>query len=134
MYLNTVPFGSNAHGINVASKTFFGKKPSDLNINEAALLIGIVKGTYLYSPVYNPNNALARRNVVLSQMAKYGYINSNTFDSLKVQPIDMDKYAVENHNKGQATYFREVIRGLLFSWAKEIIMIYTEKALKFIPR
>jgi penicillin-binding protein 1A len=119
MYLNTVPFGSNAHGIDAAAKTFFGKKPSELDINEAALLVGIVKGTFIYSPVYNPNNALNRRNVVLSQMAKYGYLTDATFDSLKVKPIDMAKYAVENQNKGQATYFREVIRGFLYKWAKD---------------
>jgi penicillin-binding protein 1A len=118
MYLNTVPFGSNAYGISTAAKTFFGKKASDLTTEEAALLVGIVKGTSYYSPVYHPNRALERRNVVLSQMVKYGYLSSDKYSELKTKPIDMAKYAVENNNKGSAPYFREVIRGFLYKWAK----------------
>jgi penicillin-binding protein 1A len=127
MYLNTVPFGSNAYGIKTAAKTFFGKKPSELDVEEAALLIGIVKGTSFYSPIYHPNRALERRNVVLSQMVKYGYLSGNKYNTLKVKPLDMAKYAVENQNKGSAPYFREVIRGLIFKWAKDRgIDLYTE--------
>jgi penicillin-binding protein 1A len=127
MYLNTVPFGSNAYGINTAAKTFFGKKPADLTTEEAALLIGIVKGTSYFSPVQHPSRALARRNVVLSQMVKYGYLSEVKYEQLRTKPIDMTKYAVENHNKGSAPYFREVIRGLLFKWAKDRgIDLYTE--------
>jgi penicillin-binding protein 1A len=118
MYLNTVPFGSNAYGINTAAKTFFGKKPAELTTEEAALLVGIVKGTSYYSPVYHPNRALERRNVVLSQMVKYGYLTTDKYNDLKARPIDMTKYAVENQNKGSAPYFREVIRGFLYKWAK----------------
>lgn len=118
MYLNTVPFGSNAYGVKTAAKTFFGKTPSDIRVEEAAMLIGIVKGTSYYSPIHHPNRALARRNVVLSQMVKYGYLSENKYSDLKTQPLDMTKYAVENHNKGSAPYFREVIRGFLYKWAK----------------
>ncbi|HET8861179.1 penicillin-binding protein 1A [Marivirga sp.] len=118
MYLNTFEFGSNAFGIKTASQTFFNTTPDKLTIPEAAVLVGLCKNPNLYSPVYEPENAFGRRNTVLSQMNKYGYINDQQYDSLSSKPIELD-YDVINHNDGLATYFRSVILWDLLAWSKE---------------
>jgi len=118
MYLNTSEFGSNAFGIKTAAKTFFNKEPNELNIQESATLVGLFKAPSYYSPVFNPENSLGRRNVVLSQMEKYGYINQSQFDSIRQLPIELE-YSVASHNRGLATYFREVVRADLMKWARE---------------
>ncbi|MDR3286916.1 MAG: transglycosylase domain-containing protein [Prevotellaceae bacterium] len=110
MYLNTVPFGSNAFGISAASQTFFKKNPSDLNIQEAAVLIGLVNGPTMYSPVRNPERALQRRNHVISQMCKYGFLSETESDSIKKLAVDMSKYSQQDHNSGLAPYFREMLK------------------------
>ncbi|MDF2454310.1 MAG: putative bifunctional family b-glycosyltransferase/PBP transpeptidase candidate murein, partial [Cytophagaceae bacterium] len=74
MYLNTVHFGSNAYGVQVASKTFFNTTPNKLKLHEAALLVGVLKGPSIFSPILNPDTSLSRRNTVLDQMQKYKYI------------------------------------------------------------
>lgn len=109
MYLNTVEFGSNAYGIKSAAHTFFNKKPHQLNIQEAAVLVGLVKGPTIYSPRRNPENALARRNLVLDRMATSGAISRHVRDSLAALPIRLDFRPV-SHNDGSATYFREMLR------------------------
>ena len=118
MYLNTVDFGSNAFGIKVASQTFFNKTPNELNVHEAALLSGIVQAPSRLSPVRNPENALERRNVVISQMEKYGFLTQVQADSFMAKPLDL-VYNVENHNQGPAPYFRSVIKDFLHSWTRE---------------
>jgi penicillin-binding protein 1A len=119
MYLNTVSFGSQTWGIKSASKTFFNKEPIDLNIQEAATLVGILKAITRYSPYLNPENSINRRNVVLSQMHKYGFIETSTaFDSITALPIELD-YKVESHNRGLARYFREFLRMELKGWCQE---------------
>ncbi|MCC5937737.1 MAG: transglycosylase domain-containing protein [Lunatimonas sp.] len=118
MYLNTSDFGSNAYGIKTASKTFFNKEPNDLAVQEAATLVGLFKAPSYYSPVFNPENSLRRRNTVLAQMEKYGYLSRTEFDSLSKLPIELE-YRVENHNEGMATYFREVVKADLLRWARE---------------
>ncbi|MDR1551983.1 MAG: transglycosylase domain-containing protein [Prevotellaceae bacterium] len=110
MYFNTVPFGSNAFGIRAASQTFFKKDPANLNIQEAAVLVGLVNGPTMYSPVRNPERALKRRNHVISQMCKYGYISETESDSIKNIPIDISKYSQQDHNSGLAPYFREMLK------------------------
>lgn len=115
MYLNTVDFGSNAYGIKAASKTFFGKEPKDLDYEEAAVLVGLQKAVTYYNPFFNPNNSLARRNVVLGQLYKYDFINRIQYDSLVSKPI-MLNYEVENQNTGLAPYFRSVIADYLRKW------------------
>lgn len=115
MYLNTVDFGSNSFGIKSAAKTFFNKSPEELKVEEAAVLVGLLKAPTYYSPVRNPANALKRRNVVLSQMNKYGYLTKEQYDSLKVLPIKLN-YSPEDHTSGLATYFREVLRDELKKW------------------
>ncbi|MFD2034151.1 penicillin-binding protein 1A [Belliella marina] len=118
LYLNTSEFGSNAYGIKTAAKTFFDKTPNDLNLQEAAVLVGLFKAPTYYSPVFNPENSLRRRNTVLSQMERYDFLTKAQYDSLKVLPIELD-YNVQNHNQGQAQYFREVLKADLIKWTKE---------------
>ena len=118
MYLNTVAFGHNAFGIRSAASTFFDKKPSEMNIEECALMAGVVNAPTRFSPVRNPNNALNRRNLVLKKMAENGYITDAECDSISQIPIDMSHFSVKDHNSGQATYFREFLRGELNEWAK----------------
>ena len=109
MYLNTVEFGSNAYGIKSAAATFFNKLPHELNIQEAAILVGVVNAPTRYSPVRNPERALARRNLVLSRMASAGAITRRQCDSLSALPIILN-YKPISHNEGHATYFREMLR------------------------
>jgi penicillin-binding protein 1A len=118
MYLNTFEFGSNAFGIKTASQTFFNTTPDKLTIPEAAVLVGLCKNPNLFSPVYEPENAFHRRNVVLNQMRKYGYIDNVAYDTISSKPIELD-YDVENHNDGLATYFRGVILWDLLAWSKQ---------------
>lgn len=109
LYLNTVPFSDNVFGVKVAAQRFFSKSPENLNIEEAAVLVGILKATTYYHPVNHPERALTRRNTVLGQMQKYGYIKEVEFDSLKLLPLNLN-YSMENNNQGLATYFREHLR------------------------
>jgi penicillin-binding protein 1A len=109
LYLNTVSFSENIYGIKVASQRFFNKSPQDLKREEAAVLIGMLKATTYYSPVRFPDRAEQRRNVVLGQMARYGYIDEAERDSLQALPLGV-KYYAEGHDQGMATYFREQLR------------------------
>src|SRR5574343_356419 len=104
MYFNTVDFGSNSYGIKTAANTYFNKTPKDLSIDEAALLVGILKGTTVYSPIRNPERSKARRNVVLAQMEKYKFITED--ELIEAQEKDLNlKFTSNDHNLGQATYF-----------------------------
>ena len=118
MYLNTVAFGHNAYGIRSAAKTFFDKTPKEMNIEECALMAGVVNAPTRYSPVRNPERSLSRRNLVLKKMAENGYITQAECDSISLIPIDMSRFGVMDHNSGQATYFREFLRGQLTEWAQ----------------
>ena len=118
MYLNTVPFGHNAYGIRSAASTFFDKKPKDMNIEECALMAGVVNAPTRYSPVRNPESSLQRRNLVLKKMTENGFITQTECDSISLIPIDMSHFSIRDHNSGQATYFREFLRGELTEWSK----------------
>jgi penicillin-binding protein 1A len=118
MYLNTVDFGSNSFGIKVAAKTFFGTSPDSLKTEEAAVLIGLLKAPTSYSPRFNPENSLRRRNVVLAQMAKYRVIQQRMADSLTALPLVLN-YKVENHYDGPATYFRGAVSEYVKKWCAE---------------
>ena len=109
MYLNTVEYGSNAYGIKSAAATFFGKTPSELNLQEAAVLVGVVNAPTRYSPRRNPENALKRRNTVLRRIQTAGGITKEECDSLSALPIILN-YQPISHNYGRATYFREMLR------------------------
>ena len=118
MYLNTVEFGGNAFGIRSASKTFFGKQPSELEQNEAALLVGMLKGITKFNPIRNAEKALSRRNTVLEQMNKYDFISDAAYDTLSKKPIVLN-YQEEDHNEGLAPYFREHLRMELLQWCED---------------
>ena len=118
MYLNTVAFGHNAFGIRAAASTFFDKTPKDMNIEECALMAGVVNAPTRYSPVRNPEQSISRRNLVLKKMAENGFITQAECDSISLIPIDMSHFSIRDHNSGQATYFREFLRGELTEWAK----------------
>ncbi len=115
MYLNTVDFGYNAFGIKSAAKTYFNKPAQQLNVNEAAVLIGLLKGTSIYSPIKNPENALARRNTVITQMVKYDFVESVKGEKFKKLPLKLD-FRKQSHTTGLATYFRENLRQELIRW------------------
>ncbi len=116
MYLNTVTFGNNSYGIKTAAKTYFAKTPSELEVQEAAMLVGMLKAPSWYNPVRNHDRALKRRNVVLNQMKKYGYLEENECDSIKKLPLDVSHFKLQDHNQGIATYFREYLRGKMKKW------------------
>jgi len=118
MYLNTVSYGHSAYGIRSAAQTFFDKTPKDLTIEESALMAGVVNAPTRFSPVRNPERSKQRRDLVLSQMVKYGYLTQQEYDSISQIPIDMSHFSVMDHNSGQATYLREFLRGELTEWAK----------------
>ncbi len=109
MYLNSIFFGSGAYGIKAASETFFGKEPSDLCVEEAALLVGMVNKPTRYNPVLNPERSLERRNFVIGQMEKNGYLSEAQRDSIQAIPINLN-YQVLDHNAGLAPYFRDMLR------------------------
>ncbi len=119
MYLNTVAYGSNSFGIKAASRTFFSSTPDSLNIQQAALMVGVVNAPTYYSPVRNPKRSLKRRNLVLSQMKRYGFISEQVYDSVSKIPLDMSKFGVFDHTQGQARYFREFLRSELKAWCKK---------------
>jgi penicillin-binding protein 1A len=118
LYFNTVAFSGNAYGIKSGSTYFFDKTPDKLTQSEAAMLIGILKGVTYYSPIKNPDRCLDRRNTVLHQMTKYGYLSDAEFKRLKAEPIVLN-LTEEDHNEGIATYFREWLRLQMFDWCKE---------------
>ncbi len=120
LYLNTVSFGENTFGIETASEIFFDKNPADLRIEEAALLIGMLKGTHIYNPKNQTEKALQRRNIVLSQMVKYDYLDINRSDSLKKLPLRLN-YKKLTHNEGPAPYFREFLRLQLMDFFKNYV-------------
>jgi penicillin-binding protein 1A len=110
MYYNTVEFGNNAFGVKSAAKTYFGKLPDELSVEEAAVLAGMQKRVTYYRPDINPENSKRRRNVVLSQMVKYDFLDQAVYDSLKGIDIDISNFKRQDQNQGLAQYFREEAR------------------------
>lgn len=118
MYANTVDFGSNSYGIKTASKTYFNTTPSQLTVEESAVLVGMLKATTHYNPISNPENSLRRRNVVMKLMEAKGDLTKAQYDSLSTIPIKLH-YSVETNYDGQALYFREAIANYLKDWCEE---------------
>ncbi len=120
MYFNIYDFGNNADGIRSASRIYFSKEPKDLDIKESAMLVGMFKNSSLYNPIprRNPEGTFNRRNVVLAQMAKYGYITQKEKDSLKQIPLSL-QFSPENHKEGLATYFRMYLQGFMNDWVEK---------------
>ena len=117
MYLNTIEFGSNSFGIQVAANTYFKKSPSELNYQESAVLVGALNATTRYNPVLNPDLSLRKRTEILDNIRKYQLITQAQFDSLNALPLGL-KYQVLNQNVGPAPYFRTVAGNFLRSWCK----------------
>lgn len=109
LYLNTVNFGGTVYGLKTASRTYFNSDPEDLNIQQSATLVGMLKATTSYNPLLNQEKAQSRRNTVLRQMQKYEYLDETTADSLSLLPIELD-YTSDERGAGLATYLREAIR------------------------
>ena len=119
MYLNTQGFLFNAIGIRSASRIYFGKEPKDLDIQESAILVAMLKNPRQFNPnrEISKKKSLTRRNVVFAQMAKNEFISKEEKDSLQNLPLKIN-FTPESHNDGLATYFREYLRGYLKKWVK----------------
>ena len=118
MYANTVDFGSNAFGIKTACKTYFGNTPKQLTVDQAAVLVGMLKATTFYNPISHPENSIKRRNVVMNNMVEHGDLSRQEYEKLKKMPIKL-KYSVETNYDGQAKYFREAIANHLKDWCDD---------------
>lgn len=118
MYANTVDFGSNAFGIKTAAKTYFNCSPKDLTVEQAAVLVGMLKATTYYNPLTNPENSLRRRNVVLSNMVRHGDMTRADYDSISKIDIKLN-YSVESNYDGTALYFREAVADELRTWCRD---------------
>lgn len=114
-YINTVPFGENIFGLDAAADRYYSKTADMLNIEECAMLVGLLKATSYYNPNNFPERAISRRNVVLSQMKNNGVIDSLTFDSLSSLPLNLS-YRRNTDSEGIALYFRNHIRPILLDW------------------
>ena len=118
LYLNTVSFGENVYGIAAATDRFFSTDPSNLALEQAAVLVGMLKATTAYNPRMNPENSLTRRNVVLDQMVVNKYISEEEADSLKALPLEL-KYHNINLGVGPAPYFRQQVAEELKKYFQE---------------
>ncbi len=119
-YFNIYDFGNNADGIRSAASIYFDKEPRELDIKESAMLVGMFKNSSLYNPRpdRNPEGTKNRRNVVLSQMQRYGYITETVKDSL--QKLDLGlRYTPQSHRHGIATYFRAYLQGIMKAWVND---------------
>jgi penicillin-binding protein 1A len=117
MYFNTMPFGNNTFGVRVAALTYFNKLPSELDIHEAALLVGIVNGPSLFNPIRHPERATRRRNWVIRQLYTNNYINRELYENNLAKDLSLN-ITREDHTEGMATYFRAVLREELRPWAR----------------
>lgn len=117
MYLSEYDYIYGAHGVEAAALTYFGKPQDQLNVEEAATLIGMLKNAVLYNPIRYPENALSRRNVVLKQMEKNDFLEEEALDSLQNINMDISSFERKTHLTGIATYFRAT----LAEWIKDLI-------------
>ncbi len=118
MYLNTVSFGNNTYGIKTASRIYFDKEAKSLVTNEAALLVGMLKGTSLYDPLKSPERALERRNTVLRQMNKYNYLSSDSLTLLSKYPLKLKEGKMKDGGNGDS-YLRVAVDKYLEKWCEE---------------
>ncbi|KAA8483648.1 penicillin-binding protein 1A [Arcticibacter tournemirensis] len=118
MYLNTVPFGNNTFGIKTAAKKYFNKETDKLEVEQSALLVGMLKATTTYDPQNNPERALERRNVVLSQMEKYKYISPEEYNKYSRRPIEIHIGDVTEEDRGDS-YLRSAVARYLDKWCDE---------------
>jgi penicillin-binding protein 1A len=126
MYLNIFDFIYSAVGIRSAAKVYFNTTPDSLNLQQAATLVGMLKNSAKFNPVRNYDLMFTRRNVVFTQMAKYGYISPAVADSVKKLPVELN-FKEEDHNIGLATYFREYIRTTMIALPPERRMFFSDE-------
>lgn len=119
MYLNTIEFSSGAYGLKSAAKTYFKKNPENLSTEESALLVGMIQNPSRFNPKFFPKNSIERRNVVISQMVKFGKITQEEGKELAEIPINLN-YSPESHNYGLARYFREYLKDIMKTELKKL--------------
>jgi penicillin-binding protein 1A len=117
LYLNTVPFGENVFGIEVATERYFNKKPSDISVDQAAVLIGLLKANESYNPRKNPEKAKNRRNVVIDLMVHNNYLSEEEGRKYKDKPLEIKYYRI-SYNEGPSPYFLEMLKPELLKWCK----------------
>jgi len=118
MYLNIYDFGYNGDGIKSASNIYFDKELDSLNLEESAMLVGMLKNSSYYNPLRRPELVKSRRNVVFNQMQKNGHLDQKTVDSLEQIPLSID-YTPQSHREGIATYFRAYLQSFMKDWTAE---------------
>ena len=118
MYLNVYDFGYTADGIQSAAKIYFNTTPEKLTIEQSATLVGMLKNSSLFNPIRRPARVEQRRNVVLQQMKRNGFISEGEQDSLKIMPLEID-FTPDSHREGLATYFRAYLQKFMRTWTKE---------------
>ena len=118
MYFNKYDFIYQAVGIRSASKIYFDKEPSELKIEESAVLVGMLKNSALYNPMRRPELVESRRNQVFEQMNRNGFISEQETDSLQKLPMKIE-FTPEGHDEGMATYFRAYLQGFMKEWIEE---------------
>ncbi|MES2680407.1 MAG: transglycosylase domain-containing protein [Bacteroidota bacterium] len=127
LYLNKFDFLNLAVGIKSAAQIYFNRGQDSLKIEQAAMLVGMAKNPSVFNPIRHPDTTMLRRNVVLKQMVKYGYLSQQKYDSLKILPLSL-MFRPEDHNDGMAPYFREYLRdNFLKAWCEKNINPETEK-------
>ncbi|MBY0542686.1 MAG: penicillin-binding protein [Sphingobacteriaceae bacterium] len=129
MYLNTVSFGNNTYGIKTASRIYFDKEAKELSTTDAALLVGMLKGTNLYNPLKSPDRALERRNTVLSQMNKYNFLSKDSLSLLIKQPLQLKEGKMKDGSDGDS-YLRAAVDKYLEKWCEENNIDLYEDGLK----
>lgn len=129
MYLNTVSFGNNTYGIKTASRIYFDKEAKELATNEAALLVGMLKGTSYYNPLKYPERTLSRRNTVLSQMNKYKYLSKDSLILLSKQPMQLKEGKMQDSSDGNS-YLRAAVDKYLEKWCEDNNVDLYEDGLK----
>jgi len=118
LYLNTVPFGENIFGIEVAAERYFSKLPKDLAVTEAAVLVGLLKANQVFNPRLHPARSLERRNVVIDLMVKQKFLTAAQGAKFKKEPLGL-KYSLITYNQGPAPYFLEYLRPALLQWCRD---------------
>ena len=118
LYLNTVPFGNNTFGIKTASKRYFNKNVHKLQVEEAALLVGMLKATTTYNPIRNPEKSLERRNTVLSQMQKYDFLTEKEFKKYSQRPLKLNPGSLDEGSDG-GSYLRSAVSRYLEKWCED---------------
>src|SRR5690606_34751445 len=117
MYFNTVTFGRDTYGLKTAAKKYFNKETDKLDVHHSAMLVGMLKATTTYSPDINPQKTLDRRNVVLSQMLKYNFIDKQAYEKYTKLPLGITKGEVIEDNRGDS-YLRSAVARYLEDWCE----------------